>query len=126
MKEQILVVDDEVEICLLLSGMLKKLSFDAGYAHSVSEGLRKLSDKVYDVVFLDLNLPDGLGFHLIPEVKKSNPGAKVIIISAYDGNVERQKAKVEGADFFIPKPFNKKMIVNALEELEISHSSQNS
>lgn len=123
MKEQILVVDDEVEICLLLSGLLKKLGFNAEYAHTVSEGLERLAAREYDIVFLDLNLPDGLGFHLIPEVKKSNPHAKVIIISAYDGNVERQKARTEGASFFIPKPFNKQMIVNALEELEISHSS---
>lgn len=126
MKEQILVVDDEVEICLLLSGMLKKMGFAVTYAHSVSEGLKKLIENNYDIVFLDLNLPDGLGFYLIPEVKKTNPDAKVIIISAYDGNVERQKASSEGASFFIPKPFNKKMIVNALEELEISHSSHNS
>lgn len=123
MKEQILVVDDEVEICLLLSGMLRKMGFGAEYAHSVSEGIDKIGKREYDVVFLDLNLPDGLGFHLIPKVKKANPNSKVIIISAYDGSVERQRAMSEGAHFFIPKPFNKKMIVNALEELHIPHST---
>lgn len=123
MKVQILVVDDEVEICLLLSGMLKKMGFETEYAHSVSEGIEKVNANDYDVIFLDLNLPDGLGFHLIPKVKQQNPNSKVVIISAYDGNVERERATAEGANFFIPKPFNKKMIVNALEEMEILHPS---
>ncbi|UII26465.1 response regulator [Fulvivirga maritima] len=122
-KEQILVVDDEVEICLLLSGMLKKLGFQTTYAHSVEEGAKKIKANKYDLVFLDLNLPDGLGFHLIPKVLEENKDSKVIIISAYDGNIERQRATAEGADFFIPKPFNKKMIMDALEELHVTYSS---
>lgn len=123
MKVQILVVDDEVEICLLLSGMLKKLGFGTDYAHTVSEGIEKVSKKSYDVVFLDLNLPDGLGFHLIPKIRKKHPNTKIVIISAYDGNVERQRAAAEGAHFFIPKPFNKKMIVNALEEMQVTYTT---
>lgn len=119
MKEQILVVDDEVEICLLLSGMLRKMGFGTAYAHSVSDGIEKINKDNYDIVFLDLNLPDGLGFHLIPKIKRSNPVSKVIVISAYDGSVERQRAVDEGANFFIPKPFNKKMIIEALEELKV-------
>ncbi|UII20043.1 response regulator [Fulvivirga ligni] len=122
-KEQILVVDDEVEICLLLSGMLKKLGFQTTYAHSVQDGAKCIQQSKYDLVFLDLNLPDGLGFHLIPKIRKENPDAKVVIISAYDGNIERQRAASEGAHFFIPKPFNKKMIIGALEELHVSYSS---
>ncbi|MEX2336641.1 MAG: response regulator [Fulvivirga sp.] len=123
MKVQILVVDDEVEICLLLSGMLRKMGFGTEYAHSVSEGIEKVSENDFDVIFLDLNLPDGLGFHLIPKVKLENPNSKIVIISAYDGNIERERASAEGAHFFIPKPFNKKMIVNALEEMQVLHTS---
>lgn len=123
MKVQILVVDDEVEICLLLSGMLRKMGFGTEYAHSVSEGIQKVSENDFDVIFLDLNLPDGLGFHLIPKVKSENPNSKIVIISAYDGNIERERAAAEGAHFFIPKPFNKKMIVNALQEMQVLHPS---
>lgn len=117
-----LVVDDEKEICLLLSSMLKKLGFSSDHGHSLSEGKSKLRTNNYDIVFLDLNLPDGIGFQLIDTVKVSNPKAKVIIISAYDGNVERQRAIAQGADYFIPKPFSKKTVVDALDELNVSYT----
>ncbi len=117
-----LVVDDEKEICLLLSSMMKKLGFASDHGHSLSEGRTKLSNSEYDIVFLDLNLPDGIGFHLIDKVKESSPGAKVIIISAYDGNVERQRATSQGADYFIAKPFSKKAVVDALDQLNISYT----
>ncbi|MEP2772623.1 MAG: response regulator [Fulvivirga sp.] len=117
-----LVVDDEKEICLLLSSMMKKLGFASDHGHSLSEGKSKLTTNEYDIVFLDLNLPDGIGFHLIDTVKGSNPKAKVIIISAYDGNVERQRAISQGADYFIPKPFSKKAVVDALDNLNVSYT----
>lgn len=119
---KVLVVDDEKEICLLLSSMMKKLGFSSDHGHTVAEGGDKLNSHHYDIVFLDLNLPDGIGFHLIETVKKSNPSAKIIIISAYDGNVERQRARSEGADYFLPKPFSKQAVVNALDELNVSYS----
>lgn len=120
---RILVVDDEVEICLLLTGMMKKLGFKTAFANSFSDGKLKLSETEFSLVFLDLNLPDGLGFHLIDDVEKNNPKAKIIIISAYDGNIERQRAKIEGADYFIAKPFSKKSILHALEELNVPFSA---
>lgn len=119
---KVLVVDDEKEICLLLSSMMRKLGFMSDHGYSISEGKDKLSNNSYDIVFLDLNLPDGIGFHLIKSVKDSNPKAKIIIISAYDGNIERQRAISEGADYFIPKPFSKQMVVTALSELEVSYT----
>lgn len=123
MSSKILVVDDETEICLLLTEMLRKLGFDTEYAQNVKDARHRLDTNNYDLVFLDLNLPDGLGFHLISDVHTTSPASKVIVISAYDGNIERQRANAEGADYFIPKPFNKKMILGALNELKISYTA---
>ncbi|MTI20329.1 response regulator, partial [Fulvivirga sp. RKSG066] len=121
----VLVVDDEKEICMLLTGMMKKLGFDTSYANNIEEGKLKLRSSEYNVVFLDLNLPDGLGFHLIEEVEDSNPNAKIIVISAYDGNIEKQRAKSEGADFFIAKPFSKQSVTEALLQLNVPFNKLN-
>jgi len=115
----VLVIDDEKEICLLLTSMMNKLGFDSDFANSMEESRQKLQSGKYEIVFLDLNLPDGLGFHLIEDVEAANSQAKIIIISAYDGNVERQRARAEGADYFIAKPFSKQAIVEALSELNV-------
>src|SRR5688572_25642622 len=102
--DKVLLVDDEVDICLLLSGILQREGFQTSYALSLNEAEGKLGMDDYKVVFLDLNLPDGVGYSLIPEIRK-NKNTKIVIVSAYDS--EKEQAKKEGADYFIAKPFRK-------------------
>jgi DNA-binding response OmpR family regulator len=112
---KVLVVDDEIEICLLVTRYLKKMGFDASYALSISEAVSKISRISYDLLFVDLNLADGSGYDLINSLQESNVSAKIIIISAYDS--ERQKALQKGAALFMAKPFTKKSISESLEKL---------
>lgn len=121
MVERILVVDDEVEICLLLTSMMRKMGFETDYANDLKSAERKFESNPFDIVFLDLNLPDGLGFQIIGKLKKAKNDTKVIIISAYDGNIEKQRTLAEGADFFVAKPFSKQKILNALDKIKIEY-----
>lgn len=115
-EKYILIVDDEAEICLLLSSMLKKMGFKTICAYNLSDGIEKVKEyNTICAVFLDLHLPDGIGFEMMPEIKNADHDIKVIIISAYDSVGERQRASREGVDFFIGKPFDRKKIVEALE-----------
>jgi DNA-binding response OmpR family regulator len=108
-------VDDEIEICLLVTRYLKKMGFDAAYALSISDALNKISMVSFDLLFVDLNLADGSGYDLIHALQESNVSSKIIIISAYDS--ERQKALQKGATLFMAKPFTRKSIVDSLEKL---------
>ncbi len=112
---KILVVDDEIEICLLVTRYLKKMGFDASYALSISEALAKISMISFDLLFIDLNLADGSGYDLINTLQESKVSSKIIIISAYDS--ERQKALQKGASLFMAKPFTKKSISESLQKL---------
>jgi len=112
---RILVVDDELEICLLVTRYLKKMGFDASYAVSISDAMAKISLVSFDLLFIDLNLADGSGYDLINTLHESNISSKIIIISAYDS--ERQKALQKGAALFMAKPFTKKAISESLEKL---------
>ena len=112
---KILVVDDEIEICLLVTRYLTKMGFDASYAQSISEALAKTAAVSYDLLFIDLNLSDGSGYDLIHMLQESKISAKIITISAYDG--ERQKALQKGATLFMAKPFTKKSISESLVKL---------
>lgn len=112
---RILVVDDEIEICLLVTRYLKKMGFDASYAVSISDAMAKISLVSFDLLFIDLNLADGSGYDLINTLQESNISSKIIIISAYDS--ERQKALQKGASLFMAKPFTKKAISESLEKL---------
>ncbi|QJW89044.1 response regulator [Spirosoma taeanense] len=115
--KRVLIVDDETDICLLLSGLLRRLGYQPTCAHFIEEGRQCLNTQHFDAVFLDLNLPDGLGFDLLPYIKQDQAEAKVIMISAFDGQAERRRATEQGADFFIGKPFTRRSVEQALQTI---------
>jgi two-component system, OmpR family, response regulator len=117
MRENILIVDDEVDICFLLAGMLRTRSHQAVFAHTLSDGFEKLKQVTPTILFLDINLPDGNGLEAIRQFKALNPSMKIIMISAYDGGTERAKAESEGATAFISKPFTPAIIYSTLERI---------
>ena len=82
------------------------MGYQTSIAKSLKEGYDKYNSFSPDVVLLDLSLPDGSGFSAIPGMKEANPDVKIVIVSAYDGPKERKRASLEGADFFIGKPFS--------------------
>lgn len=117
--KRILIVDDEADICLLLSGLLRRLGYQPTCAHFIEEGRQCLNTQRFDAIFLDLNLPDGLGFDLLPFIKEDQTEAKIIMISAFDGQAERRRATEQGADYFIGKPFTRRSVEMALQTIQV-------
>ncbi|MBK8500137.1 MAG: response regulator [Flavobacteriales bacterium] len=113
--KSVLLVDDEREICQLMSNMLRQSGAECTFAHSIQEGKAALNAGRFDAVFLDVHLPDGLGYELIPLLRSSQPKACTITISALD--VERSRSEAEGADLFVPKPFNRAIIMSSISSL---------
>jgi two-component system OmpR family response regulator len=114
---KVLIVDDELDICYLLSGMLKQRNFRAAFVNSLSDAVTALQADTPSLLFLDNHLPDGFGLDFIPYVKKNYPDVKVVMITAHDGAAERKKAYTGGVDMFIAKPLNRKMIFDAIDKL---------
>jgi two-component system OmpR family response regulator len=114
---KVLIVDDELDICYLLSGMLRQRNFQTGFVNSISEAAAALRENAPSLLFLDNHLPDGFGLEFIPYVKKNYPEIKVVMITAHDGAVERKKAYDGGVDLFIAKPLTRKMINDAIDKL---------
>ena len=117
MDRDVLIVDDEIDICYLLSGILKQRNFHPGYVNSISEAMTAMDKNHPSIIFLDNRLPDGLGLDFISFVKKNHPSTKIIMITAHDSNVERKRAYHEGVDFFIGKPLNRELINAAIDKI---------
>ncbi len=117
--DTVLIIDDEPEICFLLSSMLKKKKLQPSIAHTINEGNKKLQEQP-GILFLDINLPDGSGLDLLKKIRKEFPAMKIIMISAYDGEMERAEAMQWGADAFIGKPFTSDVVLKTINELAIS------
>lgn len=121
---KVLIVDDELDICYLLSGMLKQRNFLTGFVNTLSDAAVALQNDPPAILFLDNHLPDGFGLDFIPFIKKNYPGVKVIMITAHDGAVERRQAYEGGVDLFVAKPLNRKMINDAIDKLYSSDTAE--
>jgi len=116
-KLKVLIVDDEIDVCYLLSSILKHKNLQASYVNSIDEAKRVLKEDHHSIIFLDNHLPDGFGINFIGEIRKLNPRVKIVMITAHDTNNDKNRAFEQGVDQFIGKPFNRESIFNAIENL---------
>lgn len=113
MATDILIVDDESDICELISDVLKDEGFHTRQARSSDQALHAIAERVPSVVILDIWLQgselDGLG--VLELIKEKHPGLPVVMISGH-GNIETAVASMKmGAYDYIVKPFQEEQLV---------------
>ena len=108
-------MDDEIDICFLLSGILKRKNIAASYVNNLMDARTEMQRP--DFLFLDNYWREGLGVVFIRYVKQACPATKVVVITAHDNMKEREKAMAGGASEFIGKPFTVESIHQTLEKL---------
>lgn len=106
--EKALIIDDELDTCLLLGMLLKKFGIPSYRAHTLAEGLEKLQQEKPQLIFLDNNLPDGIGIDHIVAFRQQVPNSKLVMITAM--SILRERAVALGVDGFIEKPLDLKKI----------------
>src|SRR6266705_1997156 len=110
---RILIIDDEAEIRESLETLLQLEGYTIVVAGSGREGLAQIGQRAFDVVLLDLALPDKNGMDVLSEIRLLYPQQGVIMITAY-GTVENAvRAMQSGATNFIQKPWdNEKLLAD--------------
>ena len=105
-KGSILVVDDEIEIREGLEALLTSESFDVTLAETGAAGLQKLDDRPFDLMLLDVSLPDRNGLDMLREIRLRDPHLSIILITAY-GSIDMARAAFKGgAQDYITKPWS--------------------
>src|ERR1700675_5022436 len=105
-KGSILVVDDELEIREGLEALLTSESFEVTLAETGEAGLARLEDRPFDLMLLDVSLPDRNGLELLREIRRRDPQLAIILITAY-GSIDMARAAFKGgAQDFITKPWS--------------------
>ncbi|NOX16834.1 MAG: sigma-54-dependent Fis family transcriptional regulator [Chlorobi bacterium] len=125
----ILIIDDEKEICESIKMILEYEDYEVDYSTDSSQGLNKLLSGNFDAVLLDIQMPGKNGFEVLQEISQNDILTNVIIISAY-GNVENAiKATKYGAFDFIEKPIDRdKLLIsvrNAVEQTKLKRENLN-
>ena len=105
-KGTILVVDDEIEIREGLEALLTSEGFDVTPADTGEAGLQRLEDRPFDLMLLDVSLPDRNGLELLREIRRRDPNLSIILITAF-GSIDMARAAFKGgAQDFITKPWS--------------------
>ncbi|MCW3111273.1 MAG: response regulator [Segetibacter sp.] len=81
-KKKVLIIDDEVDFCLLMQFYLSKKNCDVSISHTLHDGLGLVQNNTPDIVILDNNLPDGLGWPAAKNILEAAPGVHLFLISA--------------------------------------------
>jgi len=115
--KNILIIDDEKDMCSLLRDALNRRKYNVAIANTKRDAMHHIEREIPDVVFLDLKLPDGDGIKLLSKIKKMHPKTVVNIISAYGSEEAREEARRKGAYSFIDKPFTEIEILKSIREL---------
>ncbi len=102
---RILIVEDEKELLIGISNFLTKENYICELADNFRKAEDKLSIYEYDVILLDISLPDGNGLELLKIIQKFNFKAGIIIISAKDSIDDKINGLDRGADDYMTKPF---------------------
>jgi FixJ family two-component response regulator len=121
----VLIVDDEKNIRLTLSIALEKLNLPVDTANSGEEALKKLAEKSYGLMLLDLRMPGIDGLEVLRQIPEIRPEVKVVIITAWGSIEAAVEAMKLGAVDFLQKPFDAEDVRNLVTSL-MDRSAQGS
>ena len=116
--KNVLIVDDEEDLCWLLTNALQSKGYNVSAADGIIKGMACLKKEAPDLVFIDLKLPDGDGMDMLPEIKAAAPQTVVVIISAYGSEEKRAEAEDRGVHGFIDKPFTEERILETIAQFQ--------
>ena len=118
-KPAVLIVDDEPDLCELLSITLQRMDLSSRTASNVATAQRMLVDERFDLCLTDMQLPDGDGLDLVKWIQQNSPSVPVAVITAH-GNMETAvRALKLGAFDFVSKPLDlaglRKLVATAIK-----------
>ncbi len=103
--DKLLLLEDDVSLIDGLAYSLKKNGFGLDVAQTVAEAYRYLESGEYDLLLLDITLPDGTGFDVCSRVREAENPVPIIFLTALDEEVNIVRGLDGGGDDYITKPF---------------------
>ena len=113
---RILIIDDDVDMCSLLSRYLQRKGFEVDSAHNGAKGIAKVKESNFDVVLCDFRLGDKEGSQVLREIKAINPATVVIIMTGYSDIKIAVDVIKAGAFDYITKPLIPDEVLNVISK----------
>ena len=102
---RILIIDDDKELCVLIKRSVLSEDIEADFCNTGKEGLRKLKEKEYQLVILDVMMPGMDGFETMKEIRKES-SLPILMFTSKNDNASKVCGLRAGADDYLTKPFD--------------------
>lgn len=112
--QPILVVDDQKNMCWILSKILAQAGFSVETANTAGEALSIVASKKISAAIIDYRLSDKNGLQLLKQIKEANSNFPAILITSYGSKELREEAEKAGFVKYFDKPFNNQALLEAL------------
>jgi len=116
-KKSILLIDDEENLRRTLAMILAREGYQVDTAATIKEARERVETSTYNLIFLDLKLPDANGLSLLPELRKRFPNMPVLILTAHDKLDSAVEAVRQGARDYLLKPIDPLLIIQRVKEI---------
>ena len=116
-KESILVVDDDEGTRKSLSLIFKRKGYEIETAGTGEDAIKKARERFFNVVLLDIQLPDMKGIELLAPLKEIHPDMVIIMVTAHASLETAITALNQGASFYITKPLNMEEVFSIIREV---------
>ena len=111
--KRVLIVDDASFMRMSIKNMLANYDFEiVGEAENGVMAIEKYKELQPDIVTMDITMPEMDGLEALREIKKIDPGASVVMVSALGQEARMKEAIIYGAKGFIVKPFKEEMLIS--------------
>ncbi len=114
---KLLIVEDNPHLAEDMRVFLQDAGYLVEYSHSLSGALDKALVYSYEVIILDLGLPDGSGLELLQQLKEQKKGSGVLIVTAKDALEDKVRGLELGADDYVTKPFHKAEVLARIKSI---------
>ena len=116
MRNNILIIDDDDDLSFVITDMLEGYGFKVTSAVTAEEAFDLLGERTYDLILLDINLPDSTGFEICKELRKVS-NVPVIFASARTSESDRISGFDIGGDDYLPKPYSMAELISRIKAL---------
>jgi two-component system, OmpR family, response regulator ChvI len=121
-KRRLLVVDDDQDVTLTLRATLQKTGFEVVSFNDPLLALKRFKPRYYDLVILDIRMPDMNGFELYRQIRRKDNGVKICFLTAVNEFMEYEQYRKEaypklGERHFIAKPVSNDEIIRRVNEM---------
>ncbi len=118
-KKRVLIVEDEESLLKLETILLTVKGYEVSGASTGKDALEKLAGETFDLILLDIMLPDIDGFEICRRIKEHPRHAQipVVMLTAKKSTEDQERGATSGADAYLTKPFKSAMIIEVIEKL---------